>query len=199
MPSRTKETPFGKITMTSDGTAITSVTWTTKRPEISANDAILDEGFRQLGEYALGERQEFDVPVSFDKCSDKQRRWLEILRQVPYGTTISYAEFGKMAGFPKHSAQAAGSACAKNHLPIIFPCHRILRAKGKLGNFSGNKSLEADDPRNLAIKKQLIIHEKNNKNKNLSDTKEEPQSKSSSIAWGPVAVATGLALWWLWS
>ena len=204
MPSRTEKTPFGDITMTSDGVAITGITWADEGAGDShandGSDAILDEGFRQLGEYALGKRQEFDVPVSFDKCSDKQRRWLEILRQVPYGTTISYAELAEKAGFSSKSALAAGSACAKNHLPIIFPCHRVLKNDGTLGNFGGHKSLKPNHSRNLSIKKRLINHEKDAKKNSLADTKEEPQSKSSSIAWGPLAVVGGgLALLWLWS
>ena len=197
---KTRATLFGKITMTSNGKAITSIDWTTRRPENSMSDAILDKGFQQLEEYIRGKRQEFDVPVSLDECSDEHRHWLEVLRQVPYGTTISYAELAEKAGFSRKSAKAAGLACKKNHLPIIYPCHRILTTDGKLGNFGGHKTLKSNDPRNLNIKERLISHEKNNKKKNLSDTKkEEPQPKSSSIQWWPLALAGGALAWWLLS
>ena len=160
MPSRTEKTPFGDITMTSDGTAITNITWASDSQADGGSDAILDEGFRQLGEYARGKRQEFDVPIALTECSDERRKWLEALRRVPYGATLSYAEFAESAGFSRKSARAAGSACANNPLPIIYPCHRILRGDGKLGNFGAYHHLATDDERNLAVKEGLIKHEK---------------------------------------
>ena len=160
MPSRTEKTPFGDITMTSDRTAITDINWAGDSPADDGSDAILDEGFRQLGEYALGKRQEFDVPIALAKCSEKHKKWLEALRHVPYGATLSYAEFAEKAGFSRQSARAAGSACANNPLPIIYPCHRILRGDGKLGNFGAYQHLATNDARNLAIKEGLIKHEK---------------------------------------
>ena len=160
MPSRTEKTPFGFINMTSNGKAITNITWASDSQADGGSDAILDEGFRQLNEYALGKRQEFDVPIALTECSDERRKWLEALRRVPYGATLSYAEFAESAGFSRKSARAAGSACANNPIPIIYPCHRILRGDGKLGNFGAYQHLATDDARNLAVKDQLIRLEK---------------------------------------
>jgi len=81
------------------------------------------------------------------------------LRQVAYGETISYSMLAERAGKP-NAVRAAGSACAKNPIPIIYPCHRITRIDGDLGNFGAIRSLSPSDPRNLGITASLISHDK---------------------------------------
>lgn len=159
MPHRTEMTPFGFISMSSNGKAITNLTWvTTDTPQID-HDPILDQAFQELHEYAKGERQQFSVPVDLEDISALHQDWLQVLRQVGYGETISYQELASRAGKPK-AARAAGSACARNPVPIIYPCHRILKSDGDLGNFGAIRQLKPDDGRNLKIKAKLIEHEK---------------------------------------
>jgi len=155
---KTESTDFGLITMTSDGDAITNLTWVEEKSTPDHSNAILDQAFAEIKEYAMGARKTFTVPVSLESCSQKLKRWLEVLRSVPYGTTVSYAELAKIAKQPK-APRSAGSACARNPIPIIYPCHRVTRSGGTLGNFGAIKTLPTDDDTNLDIKKKLIDHE----------------------------------------
>ena len=74
------------------------------------------------------------------------------------GTTVSYAAFAAAAGHPK-AARAAGTACATNPVPIIYPCHRVLRTDGQLGNYGGGSHLPPTHQDNLQRKAFLISHE----------------------------------------
>ena len=77
---------------------------------------------------------------------------------IPFGTTISYAAFAAAADHPK-AARAAGTACATNPIPIIYPCHRVLRTDGQLGNYGGGSHLRPTHQDNLQRKAFLISHE----------------------------------------
>ena len=158
MFTKTESTDFGLITMTSDGDAITNLTWVEEKSTPDHSNAILDQAFAEIKEYAMGTRKAFTVPVSLKSCSPSLKRWLEVLRSVPYGTTVSYAELAKMAKQPK-APRAAGSACSRNPIPIIYPCHRVTRTNGELGNFGAIKTLPPTNDTNLAIKAKLISHE----------------------------------------
>ncbi|MEC8728113.1 MAG: methylated-DNA--[protein]-cysteine S-methyltransferase [Pseudomonadota bacterium] len=159
MPQRTETTPFGLISMASNGKAITNLTWVTEKTKDNDSDAILDQAFHELQEYADGKRHTFTVPVSLENVTESQQDWLTTLQQVAYGETISYSALAERAGKP-NAVRAAGSACAKNPIPIIYPCHRITRIDGDLGNFGAIRSIPPSDPRNLSIKAALITHEK---------------------------------------
>lgn len=159
--TETRKTPFGLIAVTSDGEAVTRITWVENADKNTENgDAVTAEAFNQLERYAAGESKSFTVPVNLEAevPSLEMRKWLDALRQVKYGETISYGDFAARAGMP-NAPRAAGSACARNPVPIIYPCHRITRKGGALGNFGGLRSLETDDERNLNIKRKLIEHE----------------------------------------
>lgn len=158
MPQRTETTPFGLITMASNGKAITNLTWVTELTIETDSDSILDLAFQQLYEYSEGTRTMFSVPVSLDNATETHQEWLDILRKVGYGEVISYKEYAVRAGKP-NAVRAAGSACAKNPIPIIYPCHRITRTNGDLGNFGAIRELTPSDERNLSIKAALIAHE----------------------------------------
>lgn len=88
----------------------------------------------QLDEYFAGRRTRLDVPLDLSACPAFQRDVLEACARVPAGTTVTYAELAVQAGHPG-AARAAGSALAHNPLPILIPCHRVLRADGGLGGF----------------------------------------------------------------
>lgn len=97
----------------------------------------LEETARQLGEYLAGERREFTVPVDLGGVTTPfRRRATQALAQIPYGETITYAQLAALAGNPR-AVRAAASACARNPLPILYPCHRVIRSDGSLGEYRG--------------------------------------------------------------
>lgn len=97
---------------------------------------------RRLAAYAAGEETDFrDVPVQPVDWTPFQRRVYEALRRVAWGATLSYAELAQRAGSPG-AARAVGQAMARNRLPIIFPCHRVLASGGGLGGFSAPQGLD---------------------------------------------------------
>ena len=74
---------------------------------------------------------------------------------IPYGQVITYGEFARAAGKPR-APRAAGTACSTNPIPIIYPCHRVVRAGGELGNYGGGSQLHPTHPENLGRKQALI-------------------------------------------
>jgi methylated-DNA-[protein]-cysteine S-methyltransferase len=105
-------------------------------PRILADSDRTDPAARQLDEYFAGTRHEFDLPVDLRLAHGFRRTVLDAMRLVPYGETVSYARLADAAGNPK-AVRAAGSACASNPVPIVVPCHRIVRSDGTTGNYRG--------------------------------------------------------------
>lgn len=91
---------------------------------------------RELGEYFTGRRQRFDVGVDWRLSAGFRRVALAAVARVPYGATATYAAVAEAAGSPR-AVRAAGSACATNPVPIVVPCHRVLRSAGGLGGYLG--------------------------------------------------------------
>jgi len=90
-----------------------------------------------LSEYLEGDATTLSLPVDLRLAHAPFRRAvLEQLREVPRGSTVSYGELAARAGRPKAS-RAVGTACARNPVPIVVPCHRVLPGTGKLGNYAG--------------------------------------------------------------
>ena len=158
MFQETHETPFGWLTVFANNTGVTWLNWDIQgqNHDANAND-VSRETWTQINEYCEGQRRDFSVPLD-PEASPTLRRWLEVMRGIGYGTTITYKNFANMAGVPK-AARAAGSSCARNPIPLIIPCHRVTKVDGSLGNFGAIRQLDAKDPRNLGIKRALIDHE----------------------------------------
>jgi methylated-DNA-[protein]-cysteine S-methyltransferase len=102
---------------------------------------------RELFEYANGDRRTFDVPLAFTGSEWQKAVWTELTR-IPYGETRSYGEVADALGRPG-AARAVGSANARNVLPVVVPCHRVIAADGTLGGFNGG----------LHLKERLLEHE----------------------------------------
>ncbi|CAN5695353.1 methylated-DNA--[protein]-cysteine S-methyltransferase [soil metagenome] len=96
----------------------------------------LDTVARELDEYFDGKRTAFDLPLDFQLSSGFRREVLSHLPEISYGQTASYAAIANLAGNPK-AVRAAGTACATNPIPIIVPCHRVIRSDGSLGGYAG--------------------------------------------------------------
>jgi methylated-DNA-[protein]-cysteine S-methyltransferase len=89
---------------------------------------------RQLQEYFRGDRTSFELEVDPDTASEFDRAIWKILREVPAGKTISYSELGRRSGHPG-SARAVGGAMARNPIPIVIPCHRVVGTEGSITGF----------------------------------------------------------------
>tara|TARA_Y100001970_G_scaffold119049_1_gene147609 strand:- start:36 stop:494 length:459 start_codon:yes stop_codon:yes gene_type:complete len=90
--------------------------------------------FKQLEEYFAGDRREFSIDYLIDTSLFTTRVYKEMAK-IPYGTTLSYSELAKKSG-RKLAYRAVGTACGKNPLPLIIPCHRVTAVNG-LGGFGG--------------------------------------------------------------
>jgi methylated-DNA-[protein]-cysteine S-methyltransferase len=96
----------------------------------------LDTAARQLDEYFAGHRRTFEVPVDLRLAHGFRRTVLDHLRTIAYGATESYAAVATAAGSPA-AVRAVGSACANNPVPVIVPCHRVVRSDGTIGQYLG--------------------------------------------------------------
>jgi methylated-DNA-[protein]-cysteine S-methyltransferase len=106
-------------------------------PRVVVLPARLDAARRQLDEYFDGTRHEFDLDVDLSLARGFRRLVLEKLYEtVGFGETLSYLQLAERAGNPKAS-RAVGSAMATNPVPIVVPCHRVLRSGGALGGYGG--------------------------------------------------------------
>jgi methylated-DNA-[protein]-cysteine S-methyltransferase len=102
----------------------------------------LAEAVRQLDAYFAGRRRSFDLPLDRVLSSGFRRTVQDHLPSIPYGRTESYAEVATRLGRPRAS-RAVGSGCATNPLPVVLPCHRVLRSDGTLGGYAGGLAAKA--------------------------------------------------------
>jgi methylated-DNA-[protein]-cysteine S-methyltransferase len=105
-------------------------------PRIVAADGQLDPIRRELDEYFDGLRRDFALPLDWTLVGPFGRRVLGVTAEIPYGGVLSYAEVAAEAGSPRGS-RAAGNALGANPIPIVVPCHRVLRSGGALGGYGG--------------------------------------------------------------
>ena len=121
-------------------------------PRILRAPRRLDNAASQLDDYFAGRRRAFAIPLDLRLSSGFRRLVLEHLRQISYGSTESYATVAAATGHAK-AVRAVGSACATNPLPVVVPCHRVLRSDGSLGGYGGGldrKRMLLDLERRLA-------------------------------------------------
>jgi methylated-DNA-[protein]-cysteine S-methyltransferase len=99
--------------------------------------ARLDAVARQLDEYFSRRRHTFDVPLDWRLSKGFRRTVLgHLAADVDYGTTASYRTLARLSGSPK-AVRAVGTACATNPIPVVVPCHRVIRTDGTLGGYGG--------------------------------------------------------------
>jgi methylated-DNA-[protein]-cysteine S-methyltransferase len=111
-------------------------------PRILRAPQRLDQIARQLAEYFAGKRRDFVLPLDFRLAHGFRRAVLGHLVLINYGHTESYAEVAAATGRAR-AARAVGTACATNPMPVIVPCHRVLRSDGTLGNYIGGPEAKA--------------------------------------------------------
>ena len=105
-------------------------------PRILHAPGRLDLAARELQEYFGGRRRAFDLPLDWRLAGGFRRTVLGLLPGIGYGRTASYSAVARLAGNPR-AVRAVGSACAANPLPVVVPCHRVIRADGELGGYLG--------------------------------------------------------------
>ena len=156
------KTDFGWIRPVSNGHSLIRLDWNqTGWDDLDHPDNVSRETKIQLEAFFAGNLHQFNLPLAPAGKSATGKRWLEVMARIPYGTVVTYAEFATLAGKTK-AARAAGSACASNPIPIIYPCHRVVRADGSLGNYGGGSNQRPTDPNNLSRKNDLLKFEANN-------------------------------------
>jgi len=146
---RTIATPVGELLLAMTGQGLVRVAYpsqghdavlaqlaTLVSPRILRAPGRLDPVALQLEEYFARRRRMFDVPLDLRLARGFRRDVLTHLQQIPYGTTESYAQVAAAAGSPR-AVRAVGSACATNPVPIVVPCHRVVRSDGSLGGYAG--------------------------------------------------------------
>ncbi|RCG29938.1 methylated-DNA--[protein]-cysteine S-methyltransferase [Sphaerisporangium album] len=146
---RTLETPVGDLLLAATDEGLVKVAFAVQdhdavlshlagsiSPRILNAPRRLDEASRQIDEYFAGRRTRFDLPLDWRLSKGFRRAVLTHLRDIGYGRTESYAQVALAAGSPR-AVRAVGTACATNPLPVVVPCHRVVRSDGTAGQYAG--------------------------------------------------------------
>ena len=146
---RTVDSPLGRLLLAATGKGLVRVAFSREDyEEVLARLAIavsprilhaprrLDPAARQLDEYFAGKRRTFTVPIDLQLARGFRRSVLLRLRDIPYGQTRSYTAVAKAAGHAS-AVRAAASACSQNPVPLVVPCHRVVRSDGSPGDYRG--------------------------------------------------------------
>ncbi|MDN3612136.1 methylated-DNA--[protein]-cysteine S-methyltransferase [Vibrio ostreicida] len=137
----TFDSPLGMVTVQANELGLTGVwfeTQTTQPEELGTSQIehpILIKAIKQLQEYFLGERQEFDLPLSAEGTRFQKQVW-KALTEIPFGEAWSYQQLAEMIGNPK-AVRAVGAANGKNPISIIVPCHRVIGKNGQMTGYAG--------------------------------------------------------------
>ena len=145
--SKTIDSPIGKLGLYADEKNLLKIIFCEAGENESTNE-ILEKTSQQLQEYFAGKRKEFSVPLKLEGTEFRKEVWSE-LQKIPFGETISYQKLAERIGSIK-KARAVGNANHYNPIPIIVPCHRVVRKSGNLGGFGGG----------LEVKEYLLELEK---------------------------------------
>ncbi len=146
---RTVDSPVGSLLLAATDAGLVRVAYASENhdivlqrladrvsPRILNAPGRLDDAARQLEEYFAGTRHDFDLPLDWRLSAGFRSVVLHHLPDIGYGHTASYAIVAELAGNPK-AVRAVGSACATNPLPVVVPCHRVVRSDGALGGYLG--------------------------------------------------------------
>jgi len=146
---RTLDTPVGSLLLAATEKGLVRVAYQVQgheralyslaalvSPRILHAPARLDAVSREIDEYFAGRRRTFDLPLDFSLSHGFRRAVLSHLPDIGYGHTASYAAVAAAAGRPR-AFRAVGTACATNPLPVVVPCHRVIRSDGSLSGYAG--------------------------------------------------------------
>lgn len=146
---RTIDTPVGRLLLAATGQGLVRVAYEREQheavltrlseqisPRILSAPGRLDDAARELDEYFAGRRRRFDLRLDLRLARGFRREVLTHLRAIDYGSTASYAQLAAAAQNPA-AVRAVGTACATNPLPVVIPCHRVVRSDGSVGQYVG--------------------------------------------------------------
>lgn len=146
---RTLDSPFGTLLLATTPAGLVRVAFEAEghdaalahlsdrvSPRILRAPERLDDVARQLDAYFTGRRRAFDLVLDLQLARGFHRDVLDHLRDIPYGSTESYGVVAGAAGRPR-AVRAAASACSHNPLPLVVPCHRVVRSDGTTGQYLG--------------------------------------------------------------
>ena len=146
---RTMDSPVGSLLLAATDAGLVRVAF-----EVQGHDAVLaslaaavsprvlraprrlDDVAREIDEYFARRRRTFDVPLDLRLARGFRREVLAHLPEIAYGRTESYSDVAAAAGSPR-AVRAVGTACALNPVPIVVPCHRVVRSDGSMGQYAG--------------------------------------------------------------
>ncbi|TCP35031.1 methylated-DNA-[protein]-cysteine S-methyltransferase [Sphingomonas sp. BK235] len=152
----TMDSPVGTLTLVASDAGLVAVLWPDDSPgrvrlaaaEERAGHPVLAAARTQIGEYFVGQRRVFDLPLAPNGSAFQHQVWAA-LAAIPHGETRSYGDIARAIGRPTAS-RAVGAANARNPLSIVVPCHRVIGTSGELTGFAGG----------LAAKRHLLAHER---------------------------------------
>lgn len=152
---RTVDSPFGPLLIAATSRGVVRVAFEregheqvlddlagTVSPRILRSGRRTDDVARQLEEYFAGRRRRFDVDVDLQLVHGFRRDVIAHLADIGYGSTASYAAVARAVGNPA-AVRAVGSACSHNPVPLVLPCHRVVRSDGSLGQYLGGAETKA--------------------------------------------------------
>ncbi len=132
MPQLSLHGPLGDLTLSEEAGAIVALDW--GWGAVQKETPLLRLARRQLDRYFDGEAQIFDLPLAPAGSAFHRRVW-RALCAIPYGQTRTYGDIARSLA---SGARAVGTACGRNPIPILIPCHRVLGAGGALGGYSAD-------------------------------------------------------------
>jgi methylated-DNA-[protein]-cysteine S-methyltransferase len=144
------DSPLGPLVVAATPTGLVRISYTDFRgddevleelarrvsPRVLEAPARLDPVRRELDEYFEGRRERFDVPIDWSHLAGFTREVLRATANIGFGEVSTYAGVAAEAGSPR-AVRAAGNALGANPMPVVVPCHRVLRTGGKLGGYTG--------------------------------------------------------------
>ena len=146
---RTVDTPVGTLLLAATTAGLVRVAYDVEghdavlagladriSPRVLRAPARLDSAARQIDEYFAKRRTVFEVPVDLRLADGFRRDVIDHLRDIAYGHRESYATVAAAIGHPR-AVRAVGTACAHNPLPVVIPCHRVVRSDGSTGQYVG--------------------------------------------------------------
>lgn len=145
------DTPFGRMAVAATSRGLTRVLLPNEAAALQVSGvapepdraaaALAARAEREILEYLAGRRRKFTVPVDLSAAPPFHAKVLRALARVSYGRTVTYGELAARVGRP-HGARAVGQAMARNPVPLVIPCHRVVASGGGLGGYGGGLDLK---------------------------------------------------------
>jgi methylated-DNA-[protein]-cysteine S-methyltransferase len=127
--------PIGLVEVGGASEVITSLNFVEERRDKLGPNFMVEKALRQISEYFLGTRREFDLPIAFQGTDFQQSVWRQLLT-IPFGQTLSYQNIAHAIDKPR-AVRAVGAANGSNPISIIVPCHRVIGSDGSLTGYGG--------------------------------------------------------------